>query len=495
METNERAKREHYQAAEQELFHLIEGIDGIEDGNIKKLEECIYQGIFKIGNRLMECAISKGEKLEPIRTRIQGDCGHEQNLVGYRPKKLLTLFGEIEYKRAYYHCQIEKTSEQEKKEEGQEKRDSCSHGRAPSDEKWGIKGTRTTPGVQQTISYFCSMLTFEEATEAFERLLPLRMSARQALNLARPVGNALAEKEDEIVKEIFSDAVKSKIDDDNENVNGNIVKDIRRLYIEMDGILARMRRRSVPMEVHEEKRDGDVYREVKVGAIFEAEQGRERSELVPDVYLDTPKEGSMRYVARRTAKGGFGQLLYAQARLAGLHRAQQIVVLGDGALWIWKQADEHFPGAVQIVDLYHAKEHVWEVAHAVYGRSSQEACIWAERACALLVNGQIEELVLLISKLPTISSAEGSGRSVPERTMDYFTSNAERMRYPLFRAQGMHIGSGIAEAACKTVVGVRAKGTGMRWTPDGLDAILPLRTAKLSGTYNQFCEEHSRLVA
>src|SRR5207302_7155228 len=85
------------------------------------------------------------------------------------------------------------------------------------------------------------------------------------------------------------------------------------------------------------------------------------------------QEGSMRYVARRTAKGGFGPLLYALAEATGLSRAQQVVVLGDGAVWIWKLVAEHFPDAVQIVDLYHAEEHVWEVAHAVYGSQSQHA--------------------------------------------------------------------------------------------------------------------------
>jgi hypothetical protein len=138
------------------------------------------------------------------------------------------------------------------------------------------------------------MLTFEEAAEAFERLLPLGMSARQALNLVRPIGGALAEKEEETVKKIFSEATKSKTADDHEKIDENTEKDIRRLYIEMDGILARMRRGTVPMEDHEQKRDGDVHREVKVGAIFEAVQGRERSELVPDVYIDTrhPKAGN-----------------------------------------------------------------------------------------------------------------------------------------------------------------------------------------------------------
>jgi len=186
-----------------------------------------------------------------------------------------------------------------------------------------------------------------------------------------------------------------------------------------------MRRGSVPMEEEERQRKGDVYREMKVGAVFLAERGPERSELAPEVWVETPKEGSLRYFARRTAKGGFGQLLYALAVQSGLSRAKQIVVLGDGAPWIWKLVAEHFPGAVQIVDLYHA----------------------------------------------------------------------QRMRYPAFRAQGLHVGSGIAEAACKTVVETRAKRAGMWWTPEGLDALLPLRTAKLNHTKDEFWEQQSRLVA
>src|SRR5207302_11180244 len=85
-----------------------------------------------------------------------------------------------------------------------------------------------------------------------------------------------------------------------------------------------LRRGTVEMEVVEEKRKGDVYRELKVGTIFEAERGRERSELVPAVWVDTPKENSMRYVARRTAKGDFDQLLYGLARQSGLEQAKQI---------------------------------------------------------------------------------------------------------------------------------------------------------------------------
>ena len=486
METKETAKGEQYQEAEQELMKLIEEMEGIEEGDLKGLEEKIYQGIFKIGRKLMEWGMKKGRESEPVPTKIQGECGHQQKLVGYRSKKLLTLFGEVEWKRAYYQCQVEEDAEQEKAQK-------CSHGRAPADERWGVQGKRTTPGVQKYISYLCAMLTLEEAAETFRRLLPLGMSARQALNLMKPVGKALAEREDEVVKALFEEAVKSQTRE--EKASQKIRKDIERLYIELDGILARMRRGSVPMEEDERKRKGDVYREMKVGAVFLAERGRERSELAPEVWVDTPKEGSLRYVARRTAKGGFGQLLYALAVQSGLSRAKQVVVLGDGAPWIWKLVAEHFPGAVQIVDLYHAQQHVWEVAHAVFGPSSQEACIWAKQACMLLVHGQIEELVAAIGQLPQIAPAPDESRSVPDKAVDYFTTNAQRMRYPAFRAQGMHVGSGIAEAACKTVVDTRAKRTGMRWTPEGLDALLPLRTAQLNHTYDQFWEQQSRLVA
>ena len=175
----------------------------------------------------MEGGMRKGQESEPVPTKMQGECGHQQKLVGYRAKKLLTLFGEVEWKRAYYQCQVE--ADQEPAAE-QEQAPKCSHGRAPADEKWGVQGKRTTPGVQQYISYLCAMLTLEEAAETFRRLLPLRMSARQALNLMKPVGKALAKKEDEVVKALFEEAVQSQTQE--EQAAQKISTDIERLSIE-----------------------------------------------------------------------------------------------------------------------------------------------------------------------------------------------------------------------------------------------------------------------
>jgi len=157
---------------------------------------------------------------------MQGECGHQQKLVGSRAKKLLTLFGEVEWKRAYYQCQMEEDQEPDAEPD---KAPKCSHGRVPADELWGVQGTRTTPGVHQYISYLCAMLTLEEAAETFRRLLPLRMSARQALNLMKPVGKALAQREDEEVTALFEEPFQSKTQ---EPASQQSRKEIERLSIE-----------------------------------------------------------------------------------------------------------------------------------------------------------------------------------------------------------------------------------------------------------------------
>ena len=247
------------------------------------------------------------------------------------------------------------------------------------------------------------------------------------------------------------------------------------------------------MEEKERTRSGDVYREVKVGAVFQATRGPERSSLAPGVFVD--QAGQTRYVARRAKAEDFGELLYALAESCGLVRARQVVILGDGAIWIWHLAAEHFPQAVQIVAIWHAREHVWKVARAVFGSGAPAGTAWAERACNLLVQGNIEELVTEIAVLPPVPPEPGTSRSLPAIEMDYFISNAARMRYPVFRAQGMHVGSGIAEASCKTVVSTRAKRSGMRWTPAGLDAVLALRTSVLNQAYDSFWPQQPRLVA
>ncbi len=495
METSQGVKTVLIQQAETGVRKLLERLQTIEEGDLKGLEQQVLETIFTIGRGWMESILSEPAPEERAASQRMGRCGHAQQLEGYRPKQVLTLLGKVTFKRAYYRCVVaEDRAESPEKGAGEadaSQEQACTHGEAPADVLWGLHGQRTSAGVQQAVSYLCASSTLEEAAATFSRLLPLHMSARQALNLMQPLGEALQQQEDEQVRALWDQAMQART---TSPAASQTKQDrIERLYIELDGVLARLRRGSVPLEEQERKRKGDVYREVKVGAVFEATRGPKRSRLAPGVLVD--QAGPKHYVARRGKAEDFGKLLYALAVTSGLQRAHQVVVLGDGAVWIWRLVAEHFPGAVQIVDVWHAREHVWKVARAVFGANTPEASAWAEHACSLLVEGKIENLVEEIVVFPPIPPEPGTARSVPDIERDYFISNAARMRYPAFRAQGMHVGSGIAEAACKTVVSTRAKRTGMRWTPEGLDAVLAVRTAVLNDTYDAFCEQHSLLVA
>ena len=150
------------------------------------------------------------------------------------------------------------------------------------------------------------------------------------------MGKALAQREDEVVKALFEEALQSKTQEE-EQASQKTGKDLERLYIELDGILARMRRGSVPMEEEERKRKGDVYREMKVGAVFLAERGPERSELAPEVWVDTrhPQAVCTMSLGARP-KAALASCSMRWREPSGLSRAKQVVVLGDGAPWIWK---------------------------------------------------------------------------------------------------------------------------------------------------------------
>jgi hypothetical protein len=487
MKTNEELVTSLGQAAEAEIHHLVRTLVSTPDVPLMTLEQQVLQVVLGLGGRWLERLLAWRTAQRPAAARRQGACGHQQRLVGWRAKTLLTLLGPVKWSRPYYQCQEAKVDARPA-----EPLCACTHGEAPADAQMGVAGRRTSAGVQAAVGFLAAHMPLAEAAESFRRLLPLEMTGRQVEALIQPVGEALLAQEEAAVQTRWTEAALAH-SPAQPFPDAQEAGPIERLYVELDGVLVRLRRGSVPLETHEQERPGDVYREVKVGAVFAATRGREHSALAPGVWLDAA--GPIRYVARRTTAETFGPLLYERAVQAGLSRAREAVVLGDGAHWIWDLAEEHFPGAVQIVDLWHARQHVWNVAHAVFGRGTAAGAAWAEGACVCLVQGQITALVAAIQALPPVPPPPGQRRRVSEVEADYFVRNEERMRYPLFRAQGMQIGSGIAEAACKTVVSTRAKRTGMRWTPPGLDALLALRTAVLNDTYDAFWRTKQGVLA
>ncbi len=183
----------------------------------------------------------------------------------------------------------------------------------------------------------------------------------------------------------------------------------------------------------------------------------------------------------------FGKRIYLEALKRGWSRAKKKVVIGDGAEWIWTLVAEHFPDANQIVDLYHARQHLWEVARQLYPHDEIKQKAWMKvHQKRLLDKGKIEKLV---GALRAIHAVNPPMAEKIRTEADYFERNAERMRYPKFRRQHLFVGSGVIEAGCKTVIGSRLKQSGMFWTVRGANAILALRCCHLNDRFEDYWEE------
>lgn len=165
-------------------------------------------------------------------------------------------------------------------------------------------------------------------------------------------------------------------------------------------------------------------------------------------------------------------------------------MIGDGAEWIWNLSTGHFPGAMEIADLYHARQHRWELARSLYSNDDGKQKSWMKaHQKHLLDRGKIEKLVEALRSIQSDSPELAKVRI----EADYFERNAGRMRYPKFRRQHLFMGPGVIEAACKTVVASRLKRSGMFWTVPGANAILSLRYSYLNDRFEDYWE--SRRVA
>jgi hypothetical protein len=177
----------------------------------------------------------------------------------------------------------------------------------------------------------------------------------------------------------------------------------------------------------------------------------------------------------------FTTLVHAEARRRGAAHIRQLVVLGDGAAWIWKLATTILPEATQIVDLYHAREHLHALAAQLAPTLGADHPTWLADRLADLDAGDIETLVKATTDIPLSSTDVEQA----DKALDYFKKNAQRMRYAYFRDQGMFIGSGTVEAGCKTLTGQRLKLSGMRWNIPGATGIITLRCHHASNRWDQ----------
>lgn len=253
------------------------------------------------------------------------------------------------------------------------------------------------------------------------------------------------------------------------------------LCVAADGTGAPMRAREV--KGRKGKNGGRARtREVKVGAVFTHR---------PPTPGQRPERDyqSTSYIADILPAQEFGQILRAEAQRRGIARARKVIFLGDGAPWIWRLARIHFPGAICILDYYHACEHLNLLANALYGENSPLAKQHYRRWRKRLLKDKIDQI---IAEAKAALPKKGTAREWARKEIAYFQRNRARMTYQTFRAAGYFIGSGVVEAGCKTVVGQRLKQSGMLWSCKGARHLLTVRCALLSGWFDQFWKHHAR---
>lgn len=365
---------------------------------------------------------------------------------GVRVKTIQTILGPVRFTRSRYVC------------------GSCGRVEYPGDALLGVQGTGFSPGLRRLMTHAGSRESFREAAENLRLYGAIHAHPKDVERVAEATGRQI----DDWMRKQASAAMLEA------GQNSPGAEPIPILYVELDGTGAPMRKGEL-LETRAKGADGEAKtNEVKLGCVFTQTALDEEGRPVRD-------PDSTSYVGAIEKSVDFGHRLHAEALRRGLARAGRVVVLSDGAAYNKSIADEHFPQAPHIVDLYHARERLAEFVkswtpHALDGP-------FHGQALALLDQGRIEALAqTLQEQLPP----EGSRRAEGLKKINYFLKRAGQMRYGEFRRQGFFVGSGVIEAGCKTLIGKRLKNSGMFWSRRGANAIIAARCCLYSGRFEDF---------
>jgi hypothetical protein len=388
--------------------------------------------------------------------RIDCGRGHEGEFVGYRDKTLHTVLGPVALRRAWYHCAA------------------CGHGYAPRDEQLGVAGTGLTPGLRAMIDRAGAAAPFAPAGRLLGDLAGVDVNAKAVQRTAEADGQAAA-----AAVTARAEAIRART---LVPLPPNPLPDI--LYVAIDGTGGPMTSAETSGRAGKTARpdgqggtlpdDGRARtREVKLACLFTQTELDDKGRPVRD-------PGSSSYLASFAPAHEFGPLVAAEARRRGGDHIRQLTVLGDGAVWIWKLAGKLLPAATQIVDIYHAREHLHDLA-ATVAFIVTDPTQWLQERLDELDAGNIEAIIAAAEEYHLV----GVKATDRDKALTYFRTNTVRMRYARYRKLGMFIGSGNVEAGCKAVIGQRLKLSGMHWTQPGATGILTLRCQQASGPWDQ----------
>ena len=411
-------------------------------------EAVIRAGLLRLGGSMLEQVLAADHGHRG--PRVPCGQGHEAVFTGYRDKSFDTVLGLVTLTRAWYHCAA------------------CGHGLAPRDAELGVTGTSMSPGLAAMNDRAAAAGPFAGAASLLEDLAGVRLTAKRVERTAESSGAALAtagrDRAQLITARKLVPLPPSPAPD--------------KLYAVIDGT-------GVPMTSKEtagregKSEDGRARtREVKLAVFFTQDKLDDDGYPVRD-------RNSTSVIATFEPASVFAGLVKAEGIRRGADHVRQLTIIGDGAAWIWGIATARFPEATQIVDLYHAREHVHDLARLLEFMLLDRKDEWLAARLEDLDYGYIDGIMTAARKFPLA----GVKKDELNTALGYFENNAPRMRYHWFRQCGLFVGSGVVEASCKSVIGQRLKQAGMHWTVSGADAIIALRCQEASSTWEAICNK------
>jgi hypothetical protein len=422
---------------------------GCGDAGLEGAEAVLRAGLLRLGAGVLGRLLAADPGYRG--PRVPCGSGHEAAFVSYRDKVIDTVLGAVTVTRAWYHCAA------------------CGHGLAPRDAELGAAGASLSPGLAAMTSRAAAAVPFAQAAGLLEDLAGVRLTVKRVERAAEASGTALAAA----VRERARLTASRKL----VPLQPSPLPD--KLYAAIDGT-------GVPMTSREtagregKGEDGRARtREVKLAVFFTQDK------LDKDGY-PVRDRGSASVIATFEPAAVFGNLVKAEGIRRGADYVRQLTILGDGAPWIWNIATAKFPEATQVVDLFHAREHVHDLARKLEFMLLDRRDEWLAARLEDLDYGYIDGITAATRKYPLA----GVKKDEIDTALGYFENNAPRMRYHWFRQCGLFVGSGVVEASCKTVIGQRLKQSGMHWTVNGADAIAALRCQQASRPEDQIWPAH-----
>lgn len=364
------------------------------------------------------------------------ECGKRTGVQSWRNRTMLTVCGRVSFDRPWYVCA------------------ECGRGWSPADESLGLESrARLSPGMLEWLIHLgASSTSFVEAAGLLDKLTGLVVSSETVRLRTEERGGVLEESQQAAIAQV---AKTQEAAEELDRAPG-------RLVVETDGVMVRYL---------------NGWHEVKLGLVGGYVDGR----LVAPSYVaarESAEEFGPRLLAEAARRGALEVLSWqGEVTSPGLAVLPEVVVLGDGAHWIWTLASDHFGRRTEIVDFYHATEHLWVVAKALHGEGTAAARTWADQQIHVLLN---EGISPVLQALAQAVAPSGEAAQEIRRERDYFRSNSHRMDYPTFRKRGLPIGSGAIESAAKHLVQQRFKRPGARWSGSGAQAVLAVRCRLVS---------------